>query len=282
MKLKNKNKGITLIALVITIIILLILAGVTIGQLTGNGLFDKVKLAKEEHENAQVEENATLGDYENKIDKYINNNRDNIIEDDFVTEKDYKAKRGEAEFTSLGLKAKSYDSIVPSDNISAYSSICTVERILENPIQLDGKFEISTRVLINNKNTANMGGMRIILYEKVDEEYKDSVNLYMEDSWGLENAISYGCNKNNINLINGGKWYTVNGSGTYGLIRDREKTHFYFGDELWGSTDFTDTIKIDKIEIQFFGGYSNATITPVILQNLYIGKPKYYKSIIGE
>ena len=42
----KKNEGITLIALVITIILLLILAGVTIGQLAGNGLFDKVKLAK--------------------------------------------------------------------------------------------------------------------------------------------------------------------------------------------------------------------------------------------
>ena len=38
----KKNNGITLIALVITIIILLILAGVTIATLTGeNGLFRK-------------------------------------------------------------------------------------------------------------------------------------------------------------------------------------------------------------------------------------------------
>lgn len=37
----KKNKGITLIALVITIIILLILAGITISQLAENGLFNK-------------------------------------------------------------------------------------------------------------------------------------------------------------------------------------------------------------------------------------------------
>lgn len=44
----NKNKGITLIALVITIIILLILAGITINQLTGeNGLFARAKEATE-------------------------------------------------------------------------------------------------------------------------------------------------------------------------------------------------------------------------------------------
>ena len=73
--MKVKNKGITLIALVITIIILLILAGVTIGQLAGNGLFDKVKLAKEESEEAQKEENATLDNYENKIGQYRDGTR---------------------------------------------------------------------------------------------------------------------------------------------------------------------------------------------------------------
>ena len=68
MKQKNKNKGITLIALVITIIILLILAGVAIGQLTGNGLFDKAKLAKEKYESYQNQENDTLMLYENIIE----------------------------------------------------------------------------------------------------------------------------------------------------------------------------------------------------------------------
>ena len=43
----TKEKGITLIALIITIIILLILAGVTIATLMGdNGLINKAKDAK--------------------------------------------------------------------------------------------------------------------------------------------------------------------------------------------------------------------------------------------
>ena len=65
-KIKNK-KGITLIALIITIIILLILAGVSIAQLTDSGLFKKSKLAKEAAKNAQELENSILGDYENQI-----------------------------------------------------------------------------------------------------------------------------------------------------------------------------------------------------------------------
>ena len=50
-KWKNRNKGITLIALVITIIVLLILAGVTIATLTGdNGLLTKASNSKEKNE----------------------------------------------------------------------------------------------------------------------------------------------------------------------------------------------------------------------------------------
>lgn len=48
MKKKIENKGITLIALVITIIILLLLAGITIATLTGeNGILSKANIAKE-------------------------------------------------------------------------------------------------------------------------------------------------------------------------------------------------------------------------------------------
>ena len=52
-----KNKGITLIALVITIIVLLILAGVTIATLTGdNGILTKAVTAKENTEKASTKE----------------------------------------------------------------------------------------------------------------------------------------------------------------------------------------------------------------------------------
>ena len=54
--LKN-NKGITLIALVVTIIVLLILAGVSINMLTGqNGILNRASEAKEKTENTQTEE----------------------------------------------------------------------------------------------------------------------------------------------------------------------------------------------------------------------------------
>lgn len=57
----NLNNGITLIALVITIIILLILAGVAISSLNGeNGLFQQVKLAKQKYSISEAKEKLEL------------------------------------------------------------------------------------------------------------------------------------------------------------------------------------------------------------------------------
>ena len=62
MKVKlKKEKGITLIALVITIIVLLILAGVSIAMLTGqNGILTQASNSKEATTQAQVEEMVSL------------------------------------------------------------------------------------------------------------------------------------------------------------------------------------------------------------------------------
>ena len=66
----RKNKGITLIALVITMIVLLILAGVSIAMLTGqNGILSQAQKAKTETENAAKNEAAILDEY----NKYLNN-----------------------------------------------------------------------------------------------------------------------------------------------------------------------------------------------------------------
>ena len=58
---KTKTSGITLIALVITIIVLLILAGVSISTLTGeNGILTKATEAKQETEKVSEKEQRQL------------------------------------------------------------------------------------------------------------------------------------------------------------------------------------------------------------------------------
>ena len=70
-KLKNKQ-GITLIALVITIVVLLILAGVSIAMLTGeNGILTQAQKTKEETNSASLEEKIKLLVSETTINEYI-------------------------------------------------------------------------------------------------------------------------------------------------------------------------------------------------------------------
>ena len=65
---KNSTNGITLISLVITIIVLLILAGVSIAMLTGdNGIITQAQKAKEKTEEAKIREEQQLESLLNKI-----------------------------------------------------------------------------------------------------------------------------------------------------------------------------------------------------------------------
>ena len=74
--IKNKDKGITLIALVITIIILLILAGISISALTNQGLFKNAKAAQNATEKAEKEQGQRLNEYEDEINKYLGNSKE--------------------------------------------------------------------------------------------------------------------------------------------------------------------------------------------------------------
>ena len=61
MNINNQEKGITLIALVVTIIVLIILAGIAINIIIGqNGIINKVTIAKEKNNMAQAEEKLKL------------------------------------------------------------------------------------------------------------------------------------------------------------------------------------------------------------------------------
>lgn len=80
--MKKKNKGITLIALVITIIVLLILAGITITTLAGNnGILTKSDMAQEETRGATVEEIKNLWKMEQSSDKFIEENNAQTLDE---------------------------------------------------------------------------------------------------------------------------------------------------------------------------------------------------------
>ena len=88
--MKKDVKGITLIALVITIIVLLILAAVSIAMLTGeNGLLQKATKAKEENKLAQAKEQINLMLQEYRIERDTGSNKKF---EDFLIEKEKDKK----------------------------------------------------------------------------------------------------------------------------------------------------------------------------------------------
>ena len=101
-KQRKKENGITIIALVITIIILLILAGVSITALTKSDLLKNAKMSKNATENAQNTENIALADYQEKIDQYIESGRDVALSDEVKSYIDNKVLEVEkVEITDL-------------------------------------------------------------------------------------------------------------------------------------------------------------------------------------
>ena len=72
-KLRNsRQKGITLIALVVTIVVLIILATVSILAVFGdNGIIARAQTAKDTHEKGKADETNTLDDYASYIGNYL-------------------------------------------------------------------------------------------------------------------------------------------------------------------------------------------------------------------
>ena len=178
-KIKRKNiKGITLVALVITIVIMLILTGVGIQAITNTGLFNKTKEAKQKSENAQVEENTTLADYTSKIDSYISTGRANGLNDDIKNYINQRLQEAEKiEITDLASDWKlEYNNSVKKGNIIYLDFALTKDSSWTNGWNNNiGKISINeetTRILLTlnsweGKNTGEImiKGNNISIYE---------------------------------------------------------------------------------------------------------------------
>jgi len=82
MKKSKTQKGITLIALIITIVVLLILAAVSIAAIKNDGIISYANQAANKYTQAQMNENATIQNYSNKIEQIQNGNVGGGEEDD--------------------------------------------------------------------------------------------------------------------------------------------------------------------------------------------------------
>ena len=167
----NKTAGITLIALVITIIVLLILAGITVAQLSNNGLFESTKLAKEKYKNSSKKEDIDISQYSNSIESYINGNRDFKIEKVEITDvasgwsvTNNSVRIGDLIFINFYFYKNSQWTVGWNNNIAKISA----------PAKMDNCFD-----LLEGYNGSNKGEFRI--------ETNGAIDAYITCTWPAAN-----------------------------------------------------------------------------------------------
>ena len=144
MKRMNKNQGITLIALVVTIVVLLILAGVSIAALTGeNGILNRATEAKQTNEQKTAEEKLKLGVSALSID-YRKNTTNAQTFKQFIT-----ANNGENLKDAMGLTGDDRNQLTANSENGIVTYKGTTYRVTD-----DGKIGEATPVTV----TFNVNG----------------------------------------------------------------------------------------------------------------------------
>ena len=223
MKNNIQNKGITLVALVITIIVLLILAGVSLSFVFNGGILDKSQMAVNEYENAANNESDILQYINSTLDQKINeinsgsgggSDSSGIEVGDVVTAEDIAKVEDKSEI--YGAEVKGYDcennagveswKLFYADNENVYliasnyihKDYCP-DGIGGTPITDNGNgYQLSFDSIINNYNGAsdikdkNLQNLNSDYFNKYGSENSTSDNMkavaYMldtsEEVWG--------------------------------------------------------------------------------------------------
>ena len=210
-KLKE-SKGITLIALVITIIVLLILAGVTIATLTGdNGILKKAGDAKTQTEQAKADENlkiAIAGSYGTDGKLNLKDLKDNLKNQGILT----NSNEFPLEVTVNGEKKKidANGNIIESIQSlktkgTVFKDTTTLEDTYGNQVKIPKGFKIA-----NDSATDVTGGIVI-----EDATYTNTIGsqfVWIPVGTG-ENAIKK-ANKETVEIELGRYDFTKNSDGT--------------------------------------------------------------------
>ena len=182
---KNESKGITLIALVISIIVLLILAGVTIAALSGdNGILTRAKEAKEKTNTSDIIEEINLAIITSTTEKSGNIDKEMLRKE--LENKNIKVETEDNEFPwKINYKEKIFE-IDENFNVKEISEKMKInvsaEQINLSPERYYGKIAL-------NYTKENLT-YRIFYVDK-NNEFGDGKNtIYLKADW----------NENNIRL----------------------------------------------------------------------------------
>ncbi len=197
---KQVNRGITLIALVITIIVLLILAGVSIATLTGEGgILTKAKTASEQTEEVRIEEEikmAIMGSWkqDGKFDVELLKKEIERIEGKVITEDENTITVEKENYQAV--IDKTTGKILEFENVKGIIPKIEVDLYQENGSSLlEGETYETIILTIKIINKAQLG--------KIDE-------IQVKDASGTEQT------KKDMVMGEGGEAsYQVPGTGTY-------------------------------------------------------------------
>ena len=268
-----KEKGITLIALIVTIIILIILAGITIGVLIGDeGLIGNANDAKEQTEIANEKEIVDRA----TINAMGNNPRGNIVEDELQNELDKITNVGDTdvedngdEFEILFINTKRYYTINNQGDIvgegefikDSSPGILTGDGTKDNPYVIT-----SIEDLVVFSNMTNNTGIKLNedgTTEKITEQ-----DSFTDKYVILENTLNF---NSNLSYVDNARkdFGDINNDGVVESLKQ----------ELITGTGF--------IPINNFNGYFNGDnheikniyINRDSTAGLFVGTNKYIKSI---
>ncbi len=182
---KFSNKGITLIALVITIIVLLILAGVTIVALTGNNnLFKRAEQAEEETKKGEATEKINLKITNMQISSYTENQQmptlqylaDGFCKDKEIEYVDLKTKK----YASVQIAQTEGEFLLPQ--IDAKNAESIFVKLIEYPYEFEINKSLQLVSIDNTKIATNT--------DTTEKNY--SVNNYTK--WPENTEINLGDN----------------------------------------------------------------------------------------
>lgn len=199
----NNKRGITLVALVITIVILLILAGISIIGLTKAGVLKNAELAKEEYQKSVKKEENDL----NKINEYIKGNRENNTkESELIQEVTFEV----IETKGMSIKVQINVQEANENDARGYFVYINDEVVAvkdENIIKIEKlniatEYKIKCGVIDKNGNIKESSENKVQTLEK--EVLYDGVDSSIFEPFRVDSASSYKAygQKNGYYIIN--------------------------------------------------------------------------------
>ena len=248
-KLKKQVKGITLIALVVTIIVLLILAGVAISLTIGqNGIFSRAETAANTWRNAETNEQLAMGELEDWMDGYMNGNGGN-----------QGGGSGDGDYNTGTTVEEAKNQNKPFENDTTITDSCTPANSIRVPagfkIAQDSALTVEDGIVIEDSD----GNQFVWIPAKTEEKGGATINL----STGGTTTIIYqrtGFQEDNITsdyteAMPGDEEASVNAWGGYYIGRfeagDKESTDAKTMRVSGASQTNTITIKKDQVPYNY-------------------------------